>query len=133
MLVFGNYQLLILFVDTTANMQYLTLHPDPGHSTGCGQIEDDILLLVSLPLHQALPRSNFIPPESVSVADSEAAHNDGNGKGDDEHATEGAKATGEFAQEGIRLQMIAHCGQGGKAPPNTVIERPKKSNNSILH
>ena len=45
-------------------------------------------------------------------------------EGDDEDPSEGAQTAGQLAQEGVRLEVVAYCGQGHQAPPQAVVERP---------
>ena len=45
-------------------------------------------------------------------------------QGDDEDPTQRAQATGQLAQEGLGLDVVAHRRQGQQTPPNAVVEGP---------
>ena len=45
-------------------------------------------------------------------------------QGDDEDPTQRAQATGQLAQEGLGLDVVAHRRQGHQTPPDAVVEGP---------
>ena len=104
-------------------------------------MEDDFFFGVFPPQSglQPLSGGNLISPQFVPIADSKAAHNFKtnihsklfilyttyrNWQSYDKNTTEGTETTGEFAQEGLRLFVVANSGERHQTPPQTVIERP---------